>query len=51
LLYSDFIKNIEYRGISLMQEMRTTLYDAKWIRDPSTSPRNARETWAYNAKN
>jgi NADH:ubiquinone oxidoreductase subunit C len=29
LLYSDFIKNIEYRGISLMQEMRTTLYDAK----------------------
>jgi NADH-quinone oxidoreductase subunit C len=29
MLYSDFIKNTDYRPISLMQEMRRTLYDAQ----------------------
>lgn len=26
LIYSDYIKNLEYRDVELMQEMRKTLY-------------------------
>lgn len=37
VLYSDYIKNIDYRDVELMQELKTNRYDSPWKKQQKVS--------------